>query len=367
MAKVLIIGAGMSGLSAAKDLSSRGHEVTVLEASPFVGGRMASQSFGGAVFDHGTPFFTARGLAFEAWTYAASQNGATEQWQHDRGPSDGFVRWRGVPCMNSFAMWLSNDVDIRFSHVVEAVSHHDGEVVCTVRVLKGAQNSPLNPSSPELGLESLQASSSRPGSSSPESTEAQQGYERVDFRAQHIVLTAPVPQSVELIEAGNMSLPKELANKLHARRYSSCITYLCTLQGEHNVDALAAMQLEEDPDSPFSFICDGVVKGTSTIPALCFYLSHNLSVQMHNLDDEQLKSEVLALAKPWLGNAKVLQSRIHRWRFARAMNPARSLAQAFNHGGSKIIFAGDAFGTSNLEGAFNSGLAAAHKVGDLSV
>jgi heterodisulfide reductase subunit A2 len=38
---VLIIGAGISGLRASKDLSKRGFKVTLIEKSPFIGGRMA--------------------------------------------------------------------------------------------------------------------------------------------------------------------------------------------------------------------------------------------------------------------------------------------------------------------------------------
>lgn len=38
---VLVIGAGVAGLTAARDLADRGIEVTLIESSPFVGGRMA--------------------------------------------------------------------------------------------------------------------------------------------------------------------------------------------------------------------------------------------------------------------------------------------------------------------------------------
>ena len=37
----LVIGGGVAGLAAARDLAPRGMEVTLIESSPFLGGRMA--------------------------------------------------------------------------------------------------------------------------------------------------------------------------------------------------------------------------------------------------------------------------------------------------------------------------------------
>ena len=44
MARVLVVGAGLAGLSAAIDASANGHHVVVLERSKKVGGRGTSQN-----------------------------------------------------------------------------------------------------------------------------------------------------------------------------------------------------------------------------------------------------------------------------------------------------------------------------------
>lgn len=56
--KVIVVGAGLSGLAAARALSSAGLEVLVLEARDRIGGRIHSRSFGASVVDNGANWIT---------------------------------------------------------------------------------------------------------------------------------------------------------------------------------------------------------------------------------------------------------------------------------------------------------------------
>ncbi|XGB41017.1 MAG: FAD-dependent oxidoreductase [Nodosilinea sp. LVE1205-7] len=53
---VVVIGTGLSGLTAAQILVQRGYTVLVLEKSRGVGGRLATRRVNGTVLDHGCPF-----------------------------------------------------------------------------------------------------------------------------------------------------------------------------------------------------------------------------------------------------------------------------------------------------------------------
>ena len=63
--KIAVIGAGIAGLACARTLTQAGHQVTLLEKRPAVGGRMASCDTPFGSFDNGAQYFTVRDPRFE--------------------------------------------------------------------------------------------------------------------------------------------------------------------------------------------------------------------------------------------------------------------------------------------------------------
>ena len=55
---VVVVGAGISGLVCASELSQAGIDVTVVEMGRGPGGRLATRRGSGLPFDHGTQYFT---------------------------------------------------------------------------------------------------------------------------------------------------------------------------------------------------------------------------------------------------------------------------------------------------------------------
>ena len=64
MKKIAIVGAGLSGLSAARRLVAAGWSVTVLEKSRSLAGRCSTRLWNGHVVDHGAQYFTIRDSRF---------------------------------------------------------------------------------------------------------------------------------------------------------------------------------------------------------------------------------------------------------------------------------------------------------------
>ena len=66
MSSIAIIGAGLSGISAARSLQTAGHRVVIFEKSRSFGGRCATRFWEGNVVDHGAQYFTAESELFNS-------------------------------------------------------------------------------------------------------------------------------------------------------------------------------------------------------------------------------------------------------------------------------------------------------------
>jgi renalase len=76
----IVLGAGISGLTAAATLRHGGHEVLVLEKSRGLGGRAATRRWDQLPVDHGAQFFTARSAPFRAQVAAWKELGVCHEW-----------------------------------------------------------------------------------------------------------------------------------------------------------------------------------------------------------------------------------------------------------------------------------------------
>ncbi|HTH04524.1 MAG TPA: FAD-dependent oxidoreductase, partial [Ilumatobacteraceae bacterium] len=127
---VVVVGAGISGLLCARRLVDNGVEVQVLEQSTRVGGRMATEHIGDAVFDTGAQFFTVRTPEFQAVVDAWITRGVAREWCRGFGPEpDGFPRYIGVDGMAAIAEATADGLDVRLETTVADVDSLDADAV----------------------------------------------------------------------------------------------------------------------------------------------------------------------------------------------------------------------------------------------
>lgn len=121
-ATVAVIGAGMAGLSAARDLARSGRRVQVFDKARGVGGRMATRRHETGAFDHGAQYFTVRSPEFETQVADWGARGLAAPWDGRvvRLAVDGTVsesdpeeRHVGVPKMSVLARDLAQGLDDR--------------------------------------------------------------------------------------------------------------------------------------------------------------------------------------------------------------------------------------------------------------
>ncbi len=317
----LVVGAGISGLLAARGLHDAGWRVTVVDKARGVGGRMATRRVGSGNFDHGAQFFTVRSERFaqlvEEWTAA----GVVEEWSRGfAGPdgeprADGHPRYRGTRGMTSAPKHLAHGLDVRTGERVVTVRHRqDGwEMAC------------------ESGL-------------------------RVSGTA--LVMTPPAPQALALVESGGYELPAEERRQLAKISYDPCLALMAVLDGPTGVPEPGGVQIKGEP---LDWIGDNRRKGISETPGITVHAGPEWSRDHFDAPDDEVASSLLALAGDQLEadlSPRVVETSLARWRYSWVTGSHEEpfLAISEDH---PLVFAGDAFGQPKVEGAALSGLAAA--------
>lgn len=311
-----MVGAGLAGLTCARRLAEAGVEVAVVDKGRSVGGRLATRRIGDATLDHGAQFFTVRGDAFAETVRHAVAAGVVAEWCRGFGDTpDGFPRYRAEGGMNRWAKWLAEGLPVATG----------------------------------VELTSLQATT--------EGWVARHG--RGEYRAPVVVSTAPVPQTLALLERGGTALPSAVAERLGSIEYHLTLALLVHLGGPSAVPAPGGVQLD---DGPFGFIADNRAKGISGAHAVTFHAAHALSAERFDDDPDTVRHHLLELAAPWLGDAEVVGAQLKKWRYAGPVRTDPDPCVTVELAGATLVAAGDAFAGPKVEGAFNSGRAAAEAV-----
>lgn len=318
---VLVVGAGMAGLTAARALVASGRSVVVVDKGRGVGGRMATRRIGDGVFDHGAQFFTTPGPELTSMGEEWAEAGAIEPWFRGRLEPDGsvvpdgHVRWRGRTGMTDVAKHLAADLDVRTGHRVVALSVLDG--------------------------------------GSGRSWQAELATGEV-LSASGLLLTAPVPQSLALLDAGHVPLARADHEDLSALAYHRCVALMAELDGPSGLPDPGAWRLAGEP---VEFVADNQTKGISAVPALTVHAGPAASLELWERGDDEVARMLLAAvpgldARPVAGRVQV-----QRWRYARPVECRPERARMLRDL-PLVVMAGDIFGGPLVGGAARSGSAA---------
>lgn len=124
--RIAIIGAGISGLSAAQRLRQAGREVELFDKGRGPGGRMSTrrETLNGEDrhFDHGAQYFTVRDPRFVSEVDRWAQQGLAARW-----PAAGAEAWVGTPMMCSPLAHLCEAFGVRFGVRIDAITGAPGD------------------------------------------------------------------------------------------------------------------------------------------------------------------------------------------------------------------------------------------------
>jgi hypothetical protein len=317
---VLIVGAGLSGLAAARELAAQGYEVTIVDKGRNIGGRLATCRFEGAAFDHGAQFFTVRDPRFRTQVENWQAHAVAAEWFRGypspeiEKPEDHYPRFHGTPGMTSLAKSMAEGMSVRLNEKLLHVRRDSGR--WTARSESGDE-----------------------------------------FQADWLVLTPPAEQSLALLNASGVNVPEEVRHPLENLNYEPCFALMVLLDGPSRIPPPGALYVNGEV---ISWLADNHQKGVSPVPgAVTIHASGAWTQAHYDAPPEEVASALLAAASEFLGQT-VVNWRLHRWRYSKPENPLDVGALAVPE--LKLVFAGDALNGAKVEGAVLSGWKAAELI-----
>jgi predicted NAD/FAD-dependent oxidoreductase len=280
---------------------------------------MATRSMDGGLADHGAQYFTVRDPLFRTMVDSWLAEGLVFEWS--RGWSDGSLaatrdgqpRYAVNGGMNALAKHLARGMDVRLNVKLAAVRRAEAD--WEIEDVNGTRQ-----------------------------------------RASAVLLTPPIPQSLELLHEGGFPLPTQTMDFLTSIEYEPCLTGLFHIEGDVALPHPGAIQR---PHAPIYWIADNQRKGISpNVRILTMEASPGYSRQLYDRTDEDILKSFRVDLQPFLSQTgRIVGAQLKRWRYSQPMSsyPERCLVI---EGQTPLVFAGDAFGEPRVEGAVLSGIAA---------
>ncbi len=327
---ILVVGAGLAGLSAARALRSSGREVLVLEKSRGLGGRAATRRWHGWPVDHGAQFFTARTPDFRRQVDRWLAAGVSHEWT------------RG------FHQWTSAGLKAPPDEAHPRYACRDG-MATLGRSLAEA-------SAGYIHTETRAVAAERAGACWRVQTLNGPIYE-----AEGLVVAIPPPQASELL-ASEATVPEDFCGGL---ALAPCLAVVA----RYPRMSLPWQGVQAPGHPVISWIGHDTSKRPAAHPGATVLVLHGsaeFSRQHAAAPEGSFVPDMLVAAAAMTGLALEAPEDffLQRWRYALATSHSedRPLIRRLE-GPAPLVLAGDAVAGGKIEGAWSSGLAAARALG----
>lgn len=322
MPSVLILGAGLAGLTAARALTAQNYPVTVLDKGRGVGGRLATRRTANGRADHGAQYFSAKTPEFQQQVAEWQETGLVREWHLETATAGDahfeHPRYIGADGMNAIAKQLAGGLTV-----------HNNERATRLIAVDGGWLA---------------------------ETEAGNTY-----RADAVCCTIPAPQALALLADSEIDPAAIGVSALAAITYLPCITVIAGLNRSSGIPAPGVVQYDT---GPLAWAADNQQKGISKGPSVTIHASADFSkarLEYREADANFIGAELVSELMEWLEPWAVDSLQVHRWRYSQADTRYEEPLLAAQTP-APLLFGGDGFGMGNVEGAFLSGRAMANRL-----
>lgn len=332
---VAVIGAGVSGLAAARNLNKLGLDVTVVEKSRGLGGRAATRRISlpdglEVPVDHGAQFFTARDPRFQDEVSRWQESGICFPW------SEGFMTWKDGVLLEPDPKWNEiryacrggmNLIGKRLGEGLEVVREFQ---VASVSIQKGIwrlHSDPVHSLSPIL--------------------------------AKALFVSAPIPQAVKLVGSWLSTEQHDFAGKVD---YGPSIAVIALYPEKMVIPVWKGIQVR-DLSSPISWMAwdsskrsEGTPGDVAVIHATSSHSQGWLDASREELQlaGEELLREAANIGGEWM--KKPTELLVHRWRYALPVGPTAPGGFLRAPCSEPLYLIGDGLNGGRVEGAWLSGI-----------
>ncbi|MDX2254447.1 MAG: FAD-dependent oxidoreductase [Pseudanabaenaceae cyanobacterium bins.39] len=329
MKDVIVIGAGLAGLTCAQQLKQSGLDVTIVEKSAGVGGRMATRRLQGTWVDHGAQLISIKSDDFDRFIRKLQEKGIVREWTRNvyqlstSGllPPDDDKRHQRYCCplgMTAIAKYLASDLNIINNARITGVSHRD---------------------------DVWQLTSDR----------------QEILTTKVIISTIPAPQFLPLFEDVLTAAPSFL-QAVRSVKFAPSVTIMAGYNASMHVPVeWQAIRCVKDPILDWISYDSSKHPDNSLQPVFVLQSTAEFAKQSMEEPDLEIAGKPLLnqagkLLAKWLASPEWWQ--VHRWRYALA-EESLGVSCLSTKVPLPLVCAGDWCAGKNIEAAFHSGLAAA--------
>ena len=341
--ETIIIGAGMAGITCARELHRLGKSAVIIEKSRGVGGRMATRRLFETIADHGSRYLSLEDMGFEleidsawlklcrelisakvirSWTNTVHSLDPEGHLAQDRDLHPSYIAPDG---MSSIAKYLAANLDIRFNQkVIKLVPLNEGWQI------------------------------------------TMEGEPEVQIFAKKIISTMPAPQIMNLLAPVEQSLPKAIIEQLRSTEFDANIAVIAgyshaqIAEWAQHYPGVCAVTCLSDPLLDWlgvdSSKRDGAAPPVFVLQSTADFAKRHLNPTDSHLAATALLNQAGDRFLSWLARPQWQQTQV--WRYAFARNPLKVPYLQIEHP-APLILTGDWCGGRKVENAVLAGAAVA--------